>query len=152
MMLDPHTPQLEGFFSLPVDSLKVEPFFCEWIKKNIPHWEECIVVSPDEGGVKRSVSVANDLNLDFALIHNRNKPNKKYSQPEASAPGASYSGGAGSSAASAAPSESQNEAASESGNDEGAAAAGAADRRVISPVPRLAAVKEEHERRSRCEC
>ena len=43
-----------------------------------------MVVSPDEGGVKRSVSVANDLSLDFALIHNRNKPrmekkNKKMS-------------------------------------------------------------------------
>jgi phosphoribosylpyrophosphate synthetase len=46
------------------------------------HWEECIVVSPDEGGVKKSVLVANDLNLDFALIHNRNKPNKMYSKPE----------------------------------------------------------------------
>ena len=39
MMLDPHTPQLEGFFSTPVDALKVEPFFCEWIKKNRPACE-----------------------------------------------------------------------------------------------------------------
>lgn len=37
----------------------------------MPDWEECVVVSPDEGGTKRSVSVANDLQLDFALIHNR---------------------------------------------------------------------------------
>ena len=57
----------------------MEPFFCEWIKKNIPEWQDCIVVSPDEGAVKRAVSVANDLSLDFALIHNRNKVNKLYS-------------------------------------------------------------------------
>ena len=57
-----------------VFSLKVEPLFCAWIKDHIPDWDRCVVVSPDEGGVKRSVSVANDLNLDFALIHNRNKP------------------------------------------------------------------------------
>ena len=25
MMLDPHTPQLEGFIGMPVDSLKVRP-------------------------------------------------------------------------------------------------------------------------------
>lgn len=42
------------------------------------------MVSPDEGGTKRSVQVANDLQLDFALIHNRNKEReekrvKKYS-------------------------------------------------------------------------
>ena len=60
-------------------NLQVEPFFCEWIKKNIPSWQDCIVVSPDEGAVKRAVSVANDLALDFALIHNRNRVNKGYS-------------------------------------------------------------------------
>ena len=59
--------------------LQVEPFFCEWIKKNIPEWQNCIVVSPDEGAVKRAVSVANDLSLDFALIHNRSRLNKLYS-------------------------------------------------------------------------
>ena len=53
---------------------QVEPLFCDWIKHNISDWEDCVVVSPDEGGVKKSVSVANDLRLDFALIHNRNKP------------------------------------------------------------------------------
>ena len=57
----------------------MEPFFCEWIKKNIPEWQDCIVVSPDEGAVKRAVSVANDLSLDFALIHNRSRLNKLYS-------------------------------------------------------------------------
>ncbi len=31
------------------------------------------MVSPDEGGVKRAVSLANDLGLDFAMIHNRIK-------------------------------------------------------------------------------
>ena len=32
-----------------------------------------MVVSPDEGGAKRSVSIANDLGLEFAMIHNRLK-------------------------------------------------------------------------------
>ena len=29
------------------------------------------MVSPDEGGAKRSVRMANDLGLEFAMIHNR---------------------------------------------------------------------------------
>merc|ERR1712032_966325 len=73
MMLDPHSPQLEGFFDHPVDCLKVEPLFCTWIKNHIPNWDECIVVSPDEGGAKRSVMIANSLGLEFAMIHNRHK-------------------------------------------------------------------------------
>jgi len=73
MMLDPHSPQLEGFFDHPVDCLKVEPLFCTWVKNHIPNWEQCIVVSPDEGGAKRSVMIANTLGLEFAMIHNRHK-------------------------------------------------------------------------------
>lgn len=77
MMMDPHSPQLEGFFDHPVDSLKVEPLFCHWIKHNIPGWKNCIVVSPDEGGAKRSVMIANSLGLEFAMIHNRHKKSLK---------------------------------------------------------------------------
>ena len=58
---------------------QVEPLFCEWIRKNIKDWQDCVVVAPDEGSVKRCTSVANDLNLDFALITNR-KPKDKKSQ------------------------------------------------------------------------
>ena len=50
---------------------KVEPLFCNWIKHHIPNWQDCIVVSPDEGGAKRSVMMANNLGLEFAMIHNR---------------------------------------------------------------------------------
>ena len=76
MMLDPHTPQLEGFFNTPVDAVKAQPLFCEWIKHNVPDWKNAVVVSPDEGGTKKAVSVANDLNLDFALVHNRYRPSR----------------------------------------------------------------------------
>ena len=45
--------------------------FCSWITHHVPNWQDCIVVSPDEGGAKRSVMIANDLGLEFAMIHNR---------------------------------------------------------------------------------
>ena len=84
MMLDAHSPQLEGFFDHPVDCLKVEPLFCSWITHNIPDWRNCIVVSPDEGGAKRSVMLANDLGLEFAMIHNRHKKSLKQLTPAVS--------------------------------------------------------------------
>ena len=64
--------QNETFFRC----FQVEPLFCEWIKKNIPNWKEFVVVAPDEGSTKRCTSVANDLNLEFAMINNR-KPKSK---------------------------------------------------------------------------
>ncbi len=36
------------------------------------------MVSPDEGSAKRCTSVANDLNLEFALINNRKDAHKKH--------------------------------------------------------------------------
>lgn len=79
MMIDPHTPQIQGFFDKPVDALKVGPLFCDWIKKNIPFWDECIIVAPDEGSAKRCTSVANELDMEFALINKRRK-GKKYAK------------------------------------------------------------------------
>ncbi len=78
MMLDPHTPQLEGFFDMPVDALKVNPLFCEWIRHHVPDWGDCVVLSPDEGGTQKSASVAADLGLDFALIHTRDHNKHRY--------------------------------------------------------------------------
>ena len=57
---------------------QVEPLFCEWIKKHVPDWKTCVVVSPDEGSAKRCTSVANDLNLEFALINSRKDVHKKH--------------------------------------------------------------------------
>jgi phosphoribosylpyrophosphate synthetase len=52
---------------------QVEPLFCTWIKQHVRGWRNCIVVAPDEGSAKRSVMIANSLELEFAMIHNRHK-------------------------------------------------------------------------------
>ncbi len=41
----------------------------KWIKENVDDWKECVVVSPDAGGAKRVTSIADRLNVGFALIH-----------------------------------------------------------------------------------
>ena len=39
----------------------------------IPNWQQSVVVSPDAGGAKRVTSIADRLNVDFALIHKERK-------------------------------------------------------------------------------
>ena len=52
--MDLHASQLQGFFSVPVDNLYAEPSTVRWIEENLAV-KDCVIVSPDAGGAKRSV-------------------------------------------------------------------------------------------------
>lgn len=67
--IDLHSSQIQGFFNIPVDNLYAEPATTKWIKENIPEWKSSVMVSPDAGGVKRMTSIADRLDIDFAIIH-----------------------------------------------------------------------------------
>jgi len=71
--MDLHASQIQGFFDIPVDNLYAEPAVLKYIKTNIPDWQDCVVVSPDAGGAKRVTSIADQLNVEFALIHKERK-------------------------------------------------------------------------------
>ncbi|KAF0556976.1 ribose-phosphate pyrophosphokinase 3 [Gigaspora margarita] len=71
--IDLHASQIQGFFNVPVDNLYCEPAMLSYIKIHIPDWKNSIIVSPDAGGAKRATSIADRLNLDFALIHKERK-------------------------------------------------------------------------------
>ncbi|XP_069968301.1 ribose-phosphate pyrophosphokinase 1 isoform X3 [Bactrocera oleae] len=68
-----HDWKFRGFFDIPVDNLYAEPAVLKWIKENIPEWKNSIIVSPDAGGAKRVTSIADRLNVEFALIHKERK-------------------------------------------------------------------------------
>lgn len=53
--MDLHASQIQGFFDIPVDNLFSEPVMLSYIKRNIPGWQNSIIVSPDAGGAKRYV-------------------------------------------------------------------------------------------------
>jgi len=67
--VDIHSPQTEGFFSIPVDCLTARFLFERWVKENIRGWEGSVVCSPDEGGTRRAGLFAERLRLPMALIH-----------------------------------------------------------------------------------
>jgi len=67
--IDIHSPQTEGFFSIPVDCLTARFIFERWVKENVLGWEAGVVCSPDEGGTRRAGQLAERLRLPMALIH-----------------------------------------------------------------------------------
>ncbi|VDO76294.1 unnamed protein product [Heligmosomoides polygyrus] len=84
--MDLHASQIQGFFDIPVDNLYAEPAILKYIKESIPNWQTSVIVSPDAGGAKRQdfslltitcvfrvTSIADRLNVDFALIHKERK-------------------------------------------------------------------------------
>ena len=84
--MDLHASQIQGFFNVPVDNLYAEPSAVKWIRQNLvfetqakdTHKKrDCVIVSPDAGGAKRATSLADRLDLPFALIHKeRQRPNE----------------------------------------------------------------------------
>lgn len=74
--MDLHASQIQGFFNVPVDNLYAEPSTLRWIRENLVV-QDCVIVSPDAGGAKRATSIADGLDLGFALIHKeRARPNE----------------------------------------------------------------------------
>jgi ribose-phosphate pyrophosphokinase len=67
--MDLHDPQYQGFFDIPVDNLYGKSLLKRYIKTRIPDYQSGVIVSPDAGGAKRATAIADDLNMEFALIH-----------------------------------------------------------------------------------
>jgi len=69
LTMDLHAPQIQGFFSIPVDHLFAAPVLVEHFQKlNLP---SLTVVSPDAGGVERARAFAKRLNADLAMVNKR---------------------------------------------------------------------------------
>lgn len=63
--MDLHTPQIQGFFKVPVDNLYAMPLICERIRQK--QFENLIVVSPDIGFAKQARKYASLLNTNIAI-------------------------------------------------------------------------------------
>ncbi|MBC7363057.1 MAG: ribose-phosphate pyrophosphokinase [Candidatus Aminicenantes bacterium] len=69
LTMDLHSPQIQGFFSIPVDNLTSAPVIANHIKTL--DLENLTVVSPDAGGVGRARVFAKRLNAMLAIIDKR---------------------------------------------------------------------------------
>ncbi|MCL7455080.1 MAG: ribose-phosphate pyrophosphokinase [Anaerolineae bacterium] len=60
LVVDLHTPAIEGFFDIPVDHMRMAALMAAYFRHRID-WEEAVVVSPDAGGVARATEFRNHL-------------------------------------------------------------------------------------------
>jgi ribose-phosphate pyrophosphokinase len=67
--VDVHTPQLEGFFRIPVDSLSAVPVLAEAVREHLS--EGTVVVSPDAGRVSMATEFAHRLKASVVVLHKR---------------------------------------------------------------------------------
>ena len=69
LIVDLHTPQLQGFFNIPVDHLFASPVLVDHFKKlALP---SLTVVSPDAGGVERARFFAKKMDAALAIVDKR---------------------------------------------------------------------------------
>jgi len=67
--LDLHTPQVEGFFRVPVDGLSALPLLADAARERLT--SDAVVVAPDAGRVKMATAYAQWLRTPLVVLHKR---------------------------------------------------------------------------------
>ncbi|PYE56425.1 ribose-phosphate diphosphokinase [Deinococcus yavapaiensis] len=66
-----HSPQVHGFFKIPVDHLSATVVISNHIKSVVPNAHEGVVLAPDAGDIKRASAIARRLDAGLAFIDKR---------------------------------------------------------------------------------
>jgi len=70
VVVDLHSPQIQGFFNIPVDNLYALGVIYDYLKDKVDS-SNTVVVSPDAGGVERARLLANKIGCPIAIIYKR---------------------------------------------------------------------------------
>src|SRR5215471_7213419 len=71
LALDLHAAQIQGFFDIPVDHMYGSPVIAQYIRSlEIPH-KDFVVLSPDEGSIKRALHYQKRLGGNIAIVDKR---------------------------------------------------------------------------------
>ena len=71
LTMDLHAPQLQGFFSIPVDHLLGMPVLSKQIIKSGMVTDDFVIVSPDVGSSTRARQMAQKINAPIAIVDKR---------------------------------------------------------------------------------
>jgi ribose-phosphate pyrophosphokinase len=80
LAMDLHTAQIQGFFDIPVDHLYATPVIDEHFKAMDFVDDDFVVVSPDEGSIKRALAHMARLGGHLAIIDKRRSTAEKTKQ------------------------------------------------------------------------
>ncbi len=71
LTMDLHAAQIQGFFDLPVDHLYAAPVLNDHFKSMDMDPDDIVVVSPDEGSIKRALGHAKRLGARLSIVDKR---------------------------------------------------------------------------------
>jgi ribose-phosphate pyrophosphokinase len=71
LTLDLHAAQIQGFFNIPVDHLYATPVILKYLRRLDIDPKDVVVLSPDEGSVKRALRYQKKLNANMAIVDKR---------------------------------------------------------------------------------
>ncbi|MFQ5731673.1 MAG: ribose-phosphate diphosphokinase [Planctomycetaceae bacterium] len=71
LTMDLHAAQIQGFFDVPVDHLYAAPILDDYFKTLDLDPDNIVVISPDEGSIKRSLQHVEHLGGSLAIIDKR---------------------------------------------------------------------------------
>ncbi len=80
MLLDPHTGQVQGFFSIPGDVLSAFYKISDHLLTLVPQMKDPVVVTVDLGFAKKGRNIAADIGAPIAFIEKRRVANDAKSQ------------------------------------------------------------------------
>lgn len=71
LALDLHAAQIQGFFDIPVDHLHAGPVLNEYVRRLDIAKEDLVVLSPDEGSIKRALMHQKKVGGALAIVDKR---------------------------------------------------------------------------------
>jgi ribose-phosphate pyrophosphokinase len=71
LTMDLHSPQIQGFFDVPVDNMYAAPVLNDFVASLDVPPEKRIVISPDVGSIKRALGHAKRLGARLAIVDKR---------------------------------------------------------------------------------
>lgn len=71
LTLDLHAAQIQGFFDIPVDHLHASPVILEHLRSLQIPLHSLVVLSPDEGSIKRALVYQKRLGVPIAIVDKR---------------------------------------------------------------------------------
>ncbi|NQT38931.1 MAG: ribose-phosphate pyrophosphokinase [Planctomycetes bacterium] len=80
LTMDLHAAQIQGFFDIPVDHLYAAPVIDDHFKRMGFSEDEIVVVSPDEGSIKRALGHKGRLGGSLAIVDKRRSSAEKTTQ------------------------------------------------------------------------
>lgn len=80
LTMDLHAAQIQGFFDLPVDHLYAAPILDKYLRSLQLDPDNTVIVSPDEGSIKRALQHVRHLGASLAIVDKRRSSATETSQ------------------------------------------------------------------------